>query len=102
MKIGIKYCGGCNPRYNRKDFLEKLKRDLQDMPCLEFTTDRKSANVILELSGCSNACVSQENDTIIPVIHITNHSNYDEILARIRRKVTTHRTQNAEKAMNTF
>ena len=26
MKIGIKYCGGCNPRYDRSQEVEKLKK----------------------------------------------------------------------------
>ena len=24
MKVGIKYCGGCNPRYDRGEFVSKL------------------------------------------------------------------------------
>lgn len=27
MKIGIKYCGGCNPRYDRNQEVEKLKKN---------------------------------------------------------------------------
>lgn len=26
MKIGIKYCGGCNPRYDRSHEVDKLKK----------------------------------------------------------------------------
>ena len=28
MKIGIKYCGGCNPRYNRTAVVSRLKKDV--------------------------------------------------------------------------
>lgn len=28
MKIGIKYCGGCNPRYDRSQEVEKLKKKI--------------------------------------------------------------------------
>ena len=27
MKVGIKYCGGCNPRYDRAAFVERLLSD---------------------------------------------------------------------------
>lgn len=29
MKIGIKFCGGCNPRYERKLAFELLKKKCQ-------------------------------------------------------------------------
>ena len=34
MKIGIKYCGGCNSRYDRTKEVEKLKKQF---PQHEFT-----------------------------------------------------------------
>lgn len=27
MKVGIKYCGGCNPRYDRVAAVNQLKRE---------------------------------------------------------------------------
>ena len=27
MRIGVKYCGGCNPRYDRVALLERLQRE---------------------------------------------------------------------------
>ena len=27
MKVGVKFCGGCNPRYDRGGLLRKIKED---------------------------------------------------------------------------
>ena len=35
MKVGIKYCGGCNPRYDRVAAVNQLKREF---PQVEFVS----------------------------------------------------------------
>ena len=27
MRLGVKYCGGCNPRFDRKEIVKRLKED---------------------------------------------------------------------------
>ncbi len=102
MTIGIKYCGGCNPRYDRKGFLDRIKKDLQNTPSLAFTVDLSSADLIIKLSGCSNACVSEKHDAMKPLIHITDSTDYDSTLALIKIHIQANQKLNTEKAMNTF
>lgn len=54
MRIGLKYCGGCNPRYDRKDFAAKLCNDL-GLACCPVG-DRKEWELVLVLCGCTNCC----------------------------------------------
>ena len=58
MKIGIKYCGGCNPRYQREAEVEKLKKKLPDC---NFTYDSSEVcNVWIAVHGCPSACAHKE------------------------------------------
>lgn len=59
MKIGIKYCGGCNPRYDRTKEVEKLKKQF---PQHEFTYDpgKAACDIYLLVCGCMTACATSE------------------------------------------
>ncbi|SKC36279.1 hypothetical protein [Maledivibacter halophilus] len=55
MDIGVKYCGGCNVKYDRKKFLESLKKEY---PFLKFHYAKENVeyNIILILCGCFSCC----------------------------------------------
>lgn len=59
MKIGIKYCGGCNCHYDRTKEVEKLKKQF---PQHSFTyqTDQEICDVCLLVCGCMTACASSD------------------------------------------
>lgn len=55
MDIGIKYCGGCNPKYDRKQFLYNLKENFN---CnFEIIEPHKIYDVVIVLCGCTSCCV---------------------------------------------
>lgn len=65
MRIGVKYCGGCNPRYDRPALVARLKDALgggvdwisagaaEDVP-LDF---------VLVVCGCTAACARHQDLT---------------------------------------
>lgn len=59
MVIGIKYCGGCNPRYQREALVKKLKARF---PSHTYVTlkEQKKCDIWLLVCGCPAACVSGE------------------------------------------
>ena len=70
--IGIKYCGGCNPRYDRvntKNSLEKKIRELferkKSSVNLGYARENEFYHCLLLIGGCGNCCMSfEEYDTI--------------------------------------
>jgi len=58
MKIGIKYCGGCNPRYDRSQEVEKLKKKF---PQHTFTYEIENTvcDICLLVCGCMTACAEE-------------------------------------------
>ena len=61
MKIGLKYCGGCNPVYDRTAAVEDLKSSLTDLN-ISFTPYRgdDTYDACLLVRGCIRNCVSDQ------------------------------------------
>lgn len=54
-KIGLKYCGGCSPRYDRVKMVKHIKEELGGM--IEFVSpDEPGIDFILAVMGCKTAC----------------------------------------------
>lgn len=54
MTIGIKYCGGCNSRYDRTAIVDRLKQDLPDADI--YLAGGEEPDYVVVLVGCSSAC----------------------------------------------
>ncbi|MDR2523868.1 MAG: hypothetical protein LBC93_09245 [Synergistaceae bacterium] len=59
--IAVKYCGGCNPRYDRVGFVRSLQGDF---PELEVAgADAAEPDFALVVCGCPARCVQHEQLT---------------------------------------
>ena len=56
MKVGLKYCGGCRPGYDRTAAVKDIGEQLGDGFELTGADDEK-AELILVVTGCKTACV---------------------------------------------
>ena len=55
LKVGIKYCGGCNPYYDRVALVKRIERRLQGK--VEFVSSEKGdVDLVLVVEGCKTAC----------------------------------------------
>ena len=55
MKVAIKYCGGCNPDYDRVAIAKRMKQSLNGK--VEFVSpDDESIDLVLVIEGCQTAC----------------------------------------------
>lgn len=59
MKIGIKYCGGCNPIYNRSEAVSQI---VSSYPEIEFEPAKQDTHYdhILIINGCGRSCAGYE------------------------------------------
>lgn len=82
MKLALKYCGGCNPRYDRSRAVEELKRRL---PRLSFLRPGEAgADAALVVCGCTAACASTEGLGRV-AFTLTDISRLDEAEAVLKR-----------------
>ena len=64
MKCGVRFCGGCNPRYDRGEALNQIKDRLKDSD-IEFkiTTEDEQYDDLLIIGGCTNCCSGYDQFT---------------------------------------
>lgn len=60
MKIGIKYCGGCNPRYDRTREVKKLMKNFPD-ETFTYHPEDEPCDVLLFVCGCQTGCAAQSD-----------------------------------------
>jgi 4-hydroxybutyrate CoA-transferase len=76
MKIGIKYCGGCNPTYDRTAVVTKLNTHIGKGHSIETALSGSFYDIVIILCGCTSACANHNNiETKHGKIYIT--SEYD-------------------------
>jgi len=55
LKVEIKYCGGCNPYYDRVALVKRIERRLQGQ--VEFVSAANDdVDLVLAVEGCNTAC----------------------------------------------
>lgn len=58
MLVGVKYCGGCNPNYDRKKEVEKLRQKITELR-IEPVCEKKEYDKIFLVCGCSRVCLNK-------------------------------------------
>ena len=58
MLIGVKFCGGCNPRYDRGKAFETIKQRLQGEAEFVIAEEGAPYDYLLVIGGCTNCCAS--------------------------------------------
>jgi hypothetical protein len=79
-RIGVKYCGGCNPGYERVEIIQRVQFRFNDR-FLFLRHDEPDIEVIVLMSGCHRACASRDfNSTEIPYCSITGENDFDTLI----------------------
>jgi len=58
MLCGVKFCGGCNPRFERGKALEELKKHFEGRISFEYAKEKSIYDILLIIAGCANCCAS--------------------------------------------
>ncbi len=59
MKVAIKFCGGCDPAYDRVEFFQRIK--LAAANFIEWLNpDEPGCEAVLLICGCLKACPEEE------------------------------------------
>ena len=56
LRVGVKYCGGCNPEYDRVALVEQIKGRLEGKVSF-VPPESEGVDIILTAQGCRTACV---------------------------------------------
>lgn len=55
LSIGVKYCGGCNPTYDRVALVKQIEKRLRGKASL-VRPESEGVSLVLVVAGCATAC----------------------------------------------
>ena len=58
-KIGIRYCGGCNPHYERVEMIQRVQSAVEDR-FLFVGNERHGLDGLIAVSGCLRGCAMKD------------------------------------------
>ena len=84
MRIGIKYCGGCNPHYDRTRIVSRLRDEFPDLDLLPAREDQE-ADLVVVICGCGVRCAEHARlKGKLGKIVLSRESDYETL----RRKIS--------------
>jgi hypothetical protein len=94
-KVGIKYCGGCNPEYDRVASVEQIIRALKGK--VEFVpAQNEGVEIILAVQGCATACADLSPFKDIEIKLITKAEDAGRFVQELN-DIISKRTDNDSK-----
>lgn len=60
MTVQVKYCGGCNPRYDRSGLVGRIRRDFPGAAVIYEAPPGGAVDFVLVVCGCPVRCASHE------------------------------------------
>ena len=97
--IGVRYCGGCNPTYDRVKVVKKLEKLLPELS-FERAQPGKPYAAVLIVNGCFNACTSTL-DIAVPRYRQINICSFSDLIPardRIRELLTEEEARTLDRA----
>lgn len=86
MICGVKYCGGCNPRYNRTNLFNQVKEMCPEID-FQYVQPDVQYDHLLVIQGCTSKCASIE--TIIvkgDIFHIWEENQLEALISQLLMK----------------
>ncbi len=83
MKIGIKYCGGCNPKYNRTKLVNEIIIKYSEID-FEPIKEHVFYDGILIINGCKCACASHHMLNTNNKIFLNCSEDFDNLAEKLK------------------
>ena len=85
LRVRIKYCGGCNPNYNRVALVEEMKARLSGT--VEWaSSDADPCDLVVAVHGCETACADLTAFDGYEIHHITCPEDADPFIKQMGLK----------------
>jgi hypothetical protein len=78
--VGIKYCGGCNPNYERVKMVQRVQSLMSDR-FLFRRHDQQDLDLLVLMNGCPRACAEKDlTQTEIPCRSIIEEIEFESLI----------------------
>ena len=86
IKVGLKYCGGCKPNYDRVELVRQIQERLKDKA--QFVApDTDGVTLIAAVQGCPTACADLSAFDGRQIFLITSAQDAQTFIDRIEQEV---------------
>lgn len=79
MVIGIKYCGGCNPVFDRRKIVDMISESYPEV-IVEYVTEKNIYEIALIINGCTRACSNHENIKAKTKVFLQSEDDYRKLI----------------------
>lgn len=79
MTVTVKYCGGCNPRYDRTKAVEELKSALPHVTFVPASKGEKTKYAIA-VCGCSAQCVDVSDLRAETIVYLSKEEEVNGLI----------------------
>lgn len=83
LRVVLKYCGGCNPEYDRVEIANHLQQSLQDKIKI-VPPESENVDLILAVHGCRTACADLKPFQGLKINTITSIEDSYKFIRTIR------------------
>jgi hypothetical protein len=92
IKCGVRFCGGCNPRYERGKALKEIEHDVANMNFTHAIED-DPYDVLLVIGGCPACCAAYKHfDVKGEIYKIWDRAQIEDV-----KKQLIEETENSQK-----
>ena len=82
LKVGIKYCGGCNPDFDRVALFKSIANQLKEQARFVSPEDA-DVDLILAVEGCRTACADLSSFDGVKIRIITQSQDAVDFIQEI-------------------
>ena len=87
MKCGVKFCGGCNPRYERGEACRHIQKECDEID-FAHVNEEDTYDHLLVIGGCPACCASFLQYTVKDeVLKMWSPDHMDNIKQRLLQKL---------------
>ena len=84
INIRVKYCGGCNPGYDRVEAVEHIRNALKGKAVLSLS-DRGKPVIVLAVEGCETSCADLSHFMDAEIIMISSDNDIESVIRRLKK-----------------
>lgn len=86
MTCGVKFCGGCNPRYERGEALNSIKEYFAGKVDFVIAEEGRTYDFLLIIGGCTNCCASyKQYDWKTEIVKLWDEEHLPSVIETIEK-----------------
>lgn len=83
LRVGIKYCGGCNPSYERLEIVRRAQSRF-DRRLLFIRHDQPDLDAMILMNGCQRACAVEDLNQTVARFSVAGENDFEALMGWLK------------------